>query len=98
MAKRATVGISRMGGVGHNDSGDIFVCFSTANSIHQDRVNDCKCLPDTRAINPLFEAAAEATEEAILNVLLNAKSMTGFKGYHAHQFELGNWKSSSSSS
>jgi len=93
MAKRATVGLSRVGGVGHNPSGDIFLAFSTGNEIpvqsvgaeHRDvdpwvpQVMSVDMIDDN-AINSLFEAVADSTEESIYNVLCAAESMTGFKG------------------
>jgi len=81
IATRPALGIGRMGGRGNNSSGDIFVAFSTANpgaagSKENVRV---ETLPNDR-INPLFAATIQATEEAILNALLGAETMTGADG------------------
>ncbi|EQB56650.1 peptidase family S58 [Colletotrichum gloeosporioides Cg-14] len=93
LAKRATVGLSRVGGYGHNPSGDIFLAFSTGNhipvqtiSIEKREVDPWKAKAlkiesiDDTSINGLFEAAADATEESIYNVLCSAETMTGFCG------------------
>jgi L-aminopeptidase/D-esterase-like protein len=78
IAMRAALGIGRSGGVGENGSGDIFVAFSTANPhiMVDTGVVHVDMLPNER-LNPLFYATAQATEEAILNALLAADTMTG---------------------
>jgi D-aminopeptidase len=80
LAKRATTGLAWVGGIGANSSGDIFLAFSTANHVLADLpVYDVRMLaPD--AMTPLFQAAAEATEEAILNALAMAETTTGLDG------------------
>jgi D-aminopeptidase len=80
LARRATTGLAWVGGIGANGSGDIFLAFSTANHIHQnDRITTLRMLaPD--AMTSLFRAAAEATQEAILNALCMADTMTGRLG------------------
>ncbi|MBO8174140.1 MAG: P1 family peptidase [Thermococcus sp.] len=78
LAKRAVVGLARTGGYAYHGSGDIALAFSTAQRIkhYQREEFEIKMLPDAR-LNRLFKAAAEATEEAIINSLLQAKTMTG---------------------
>ena len=78
IATRVAVGVGRMGGYGGNSSGDIFVAFSTANAhaAGDTGVVHVEMLPNAR-MNPLFYATAQATEEAILNALLAAETMTG---------------------
>ncbi len=85
LAKRATTGLSRVGGIGQNGSGDIFLAFSTGNHlpVDTDDFYDLKLL-SLKHINPFFEAVAEATEEAILNALTAADTMIGFNGRTAH--------------
>jgi D-aminopeptidase len=70
--------VGRMGGRGENSSGDIFVAFSTANahSSADTGIARLEMLPNAR-INPLFSATVQATEEAIVNALLAARTMTG---------------------
>ena len=84
LARRATTGLAWVGGIGGNSSGDIFLAFSTGN-----RVADEDPLPAVRmmaadGMTPLFEAAAEATEEAIWNAMICAETMTGYQGHTAH--------------
>ena len=76
--KRAALGVGRMGGRGENSSGDIFVAFSTANArtAADTGIARVEMLPNAR-INPLFAATVQATEEAIVNALLAAETMTG---------------------
>jgi len=84
LAKRAFMGLARTGGIAHNGSGDYVIAFSTdsTNRIpHQagDPLRTVKILHDD-AVSPLFMAAIEATEEAILNSLFMSQGMTGKKG------------------
>lgn len=81
VVKRAALGIGRMGGMGEDSSGDIFVAFSTANAgaDQDDRVAELRSIPNG-TINPVFEATIEATSEAILNAMLAAETMTGADG------------------
>jgi D-aminopeptidase len=80
LARRATTGLSWVGGIGANGSGDIFIAFSTANHIRQDeKITGVQMLAPDGMTN-LFRAAAEATEEAILNALCAAETMTGREG------------------
>jgi L-aminopeptidase/D-esterase-like protein len=82
LVKRVSIGVGNMGGRGENSSGDIFIAFSTANTaeISKDQgVANLTMLPNDR-INPLFWATSSATEEAILNALVAAETMTGLNG------------------
>ncbi len=81
LAQRAAVGLVRVGGVGFNSSGDIFLAFATGNHLppESSTLQDLQWLPHAQ-IDPFFEGAAEAVEEAILNALAAAETMTGFKG------------------
>ena len=79
VVKRVSLGIGLMGGTGGNSSGDIFLAFSTANSAaaaQAEGIAEAKFLPNDR-INPLFEATIQATEEAIVNAMVAAETMTG---------------------
>jgi L-aminopeptidase/D-esterase-like protein len=78
VAKRASLGVGRMGGLGENGSGDIFLAFSTANprAAADTGLAPVTMLPNDR-INPIFEATVQATEEAIINAMLAARTMTG---------------------
>jgi D-aminopeptidase len=79
VAKRAALGIGRMGGIGGNSSGDIFIAFSTANAAAAaglDKPVTLTMLPNERS-DAIYEAAIQATEEAIVNALVAAETMTG---------------------
>ena len=84
LAQRAGLGIARVGGAGEHSSGDLFLAFSTGNrgKLHSYKTEagaipfGVTMLPDG-AMSDLFWAAIEATEEAILNALVAAETMTG---------------------
>ena len=82
VVKRAALGLARTGAVAHNGSGDIFVAFSTAERSlgRVDRVMTHKSVPND-AIDPLFTATVQATEEAIVNALVAARDITGDQGH-----------------
>jgi len=81
LARRVPIGIAKVGGFGSNSSGDIFIAFSTANPDIYNRsgIKEVKMFSNNR-ISPLFQATAQATEEAILNALIAAETMTGING------------------
>ena len=79
LVMRATLGLGRAGSIASNFSGDLFVAFSTANTGLDDAeaaAIPVRMLPNDR-IDPLFRAAVEATEEAIVNAMVAAETMTG---------------------
>jgi D-aminopeptidase len=82
VAKRVSLGIGRAGSIAAHGSGEIILAFSTANKIPrttQKMIYHMKILLDQR-LNPLYEAAIEATEEAIVNSLCMAREMEGVNG------------------
>jgi D-aminopeptidase len=82
LAKRAALGIGRVGSSAMHGSGEILVAFSTANQVPRESrkmVYRMKLLLDSR-LDPLYEAVIEATEEAILNSLCAARDMDGVNG------------------
>jgi len=82
LAQRATVGLARVGGVGHNSSGDIFFAFATGNHIPVNATGPVPLLMlPNHHMDPLFHAVAEAMEESILNALVAAGTMVGFNGH-----------------
>jgi D-aminopeptidase len=85
LARRATVGLARVGGVGHNGSGDLFLAFATGNRLPKDRPMRELRMLDHDHIDPLFDATADAVEESILNALCVAETMTGYQGNAAHE-------------
>lgn len=82
IAKRATFGLARAGGIAGHGSGDFVIAFSTAN-----RISPCSGLTCTHEIvvegriTPLFRATIEATEEAIVNSVLRAHTVVGRNGH-----------------
>ena len=74
LARRATMGVARTGAAGSHGSGDIFLAFSTA-----PYPGEGASAPDAR-LTAFFDAAAAAVEEAILNALVAAESLTGYLG------------------
>jgi len=88
LARRATTGLAWVGGVGFNGSGDIFLAFATGNHVpHGEAITTLRMLSADN-MNPLFQAAAEATEEAILNALTAAETMVGRQSRTAHALPL----------
>jgi L-aminopeptidase/D-esterase-like protein len=81
LARRAALGIGRVGGAGENTSGDILLAFSTANpgAAKPEGLVALTMLPNDR-MDPLLEATVDATEEAIVNAMIAAETMTGADG------------------
>lgn len=82
IAKRAALGVARVGSMAGNGSGDIFIAFSTANT----EANQSSSVSNVQmhandSISPLFDATVHATEEAIVNALVAARDMTGDRGH-----------------
>lgn len=84
IARRVTMGIARSGAVAGNGSGDIFLAFSTANpqASAATGLPALQMLPNER-ITPFFTATVEAVDEAVVNALVAARTMTGFEGHTA---------------
>ncbi len=82
VARRAALGIGRMGGIAGAASGDLFIAFSTASTgkAGEDGVRPVQMLDDGW-IDAVYEATVQATEEAIINAMLAAKTMRGADGY-----------------
>jgi D-aminopeptidase len=81
VATRAGLGIARVGGMASNGSGDIFIAFSTANPTElRSGTNLSAKFLGNEQITPVFSGAVLATEEAIVNALVAARTMTGFEG------------------
>jgi D-aminopeptidase len=82
LARRVTLGLGRDGSVSGNGSGDIFIAFSTANpgAAAVDHVVDLKMLPNEK-MDELFAATVQATEEAIINAMVAAETMTGIENH-----------------
>ena len=78
MAKRVPLGLGRLGSFSGDGSGDLFIAFSTANAGAADAkgVRQLEMLPN-ESMNPLFLATVQATEEAVVNAMVAAETMTG---------------------
>jgi D-aminopeptidase len=79
LAKRPGMGLARTGSNAYNGSGDLFIAFSTATPEKQENLELWKSIPEAK-LDPFFRAVTRATEEAIVNVLVAAETMTGFQG------------------
>ena len=80
VAKRAALGLARTGTYGGNGSGDFTIAFTTGKKPH-DGLGD-------EFLNPVYKATVEATEEAVVNALFAAETMTGYKGHIRHALPL----------
>ncbi|MDY7040890.1 MAG: P1 family peptidase, partial [Chloroflexota bacterium] len=92
VARRTAHGLARTGSTASNGSGDFTIAFSAAQRVaHRPRVlvRQMDCLAeDGPAVNALFQATVEATEEAVLNALFRAETMTGRDGHVRHALPL----------
>ena len=81
LTRRVPMGVAKVGGVGGNGSGDIFIAFSTANrgAYSMEKETGVMMLPN-ELMSDLFLATVQATEEAIVNALVAAETMTGING------------------
>jgi L-aminopeptidase/D-esterase-like protein len=81
LARRVSLGLGRNGSYSGNGSGDIFIAFSTANpQAESDDLRQITMLPNSW-LNPLFLATVQATEEAVVNAMIAANTMTGVDGH-----------------
>ena len=82
LARRVSLGLGRNGSISGNGSGDIFIAFSTANSgaAKPDGLVQLTMLSNDE-MNPVFSATVEATEEAIINAMVAAETMTGIENH-----------------
>ncbi|MBI3981843.1 MAG: P1 family peptidase [Gemmatimonadetes bacterium] len=85
IARRTSLGLGKMGSIASNGSGDIFVAFSTANPAADRGPGPARlmALPNEQ-LGPLFLATVQATEEAIINALVAATTMTGADDYRVY--------------
>lgn len=92
LARRGALGLAKTGSCSHNSSGDFILAFSTANRIPKadfwnGKTYSLRCVEDYD-IDPLFQAASEATEEAIINALFMATDMTGIDGHKLYALPI----------
>jgi len=83
VARRLAMGLARTGSVSSNGSGDLFLAFSTANPARSRGTSAVTraAMLDNRAMDPLFAAAVQTTEEAIVNALVAGETMVGIDGH-----------------
>ena len=98
LARRVDVGLARTGSVGNDGSGEIFIAFSTANRIPRETprlghpvevMAEGQFWTQGSPMDRLFEAVADATEEAALNALFQATTMRGRDGHVLHALPVG---------
>jgi L-aminopeptidase/D-esterase-like protein len=82
IARRVSLGLGRDGSYSGDGSGDIFIAFSTANpgAVGAKAVHQVTMLPN-EALNPIFLATVQATEEAVVNAMVAAETMTGINNH-----------------
>ena len=81
LARRATLGLARTGSISGNGSGDIFIAFSTANpSAAAAKAPVSVSMLPNDSLDPVFEATVQSTEEAIINAMVGAETITGANG------------------
>jgi D-aminopeptidase len=86
LARRVSLGLARTGTISANGSGDLFIAFSTANPnvASPDQITyDVKTVPND-LMDPLFAGVVQATEEAVVNALIDNYSMTGRDNHHVN--------------
>jgi D-aminopeptidase len=86
VAKRPSLALGRLGAVSSAGSGDIFVAFSTANSgrIDESRMSEVTIYPN-HALTTVFTATVQATEEAIVNAMVKARTVVGASGFRVNE-------------
>lgn len=77
LAKRAVIGLARTGGYAYHGSGDVVLAFSTAQQVPTGKEQEMVSFLLDNSLSRLFKATAEATEEAIINALLQAETVEG---------------------
>jgi D-aminopeptidase len=80
LARRVGLGLARAGSVAHHGSGEIFMAFGTGMRLDRDGKPDGTPVLTGRALDPLFTAVVEASEEAVLNSMFTAPAVTGRDG------------------
>jgi L-aminopeptidase/D-esterase-like protein len=90
LAKRPAMAMARSGGVSAHYSGDLFIAFTTENAravAESDAVTSIEYLPDQQ-LTPVFEAAIQAADEAIINSFVGTAAMTGINGHTIEAFPV----------
>ncbi len=93
LARRASLGLARMGSIAGNGSGDIFIAFGTGNPAGHSGLQQVQML-GSEEMDPIFEGVVQATEESIVNAMVAARDMVGDEGRYAKAIphdELRQW-------
>lgn len=90
IAKRVAMGLAQTGSYSHTESGDLILAFSTGNKIFRNHGQPLSSVraTDDFSLSPLYQAAVEATQEAVLNALTSARTITGRNGNTAYGIPL----------
>ena len=93
LAKRSSLGIGNVGGIGANGSGDIFLAFSTSNihAFSRKNISDIQMISNDM-IDPLLQSVIESTEESIVNSLFAAETMTGINNNKVYELPINHLK------
>lgn len=83
LVRRSAMGLARMGSYAGNGSGDVFLAFSTSNTLSSQSETRTVTVLGNEQIDPLFLATVRATEESIVNAMVAARTMTGLDGHRA---------------
>lgn len=86
LSRRAALGLAQVGCIGHHDSGDMILCFSTGNKFPKNQIGQFRVI-DSAILDPVFEAVTELIHDAIWNALLNANSLVGREGRCAYAID-----------
>src|SRR5262249_55000542 len=88
LARRVSLGLGRHGRISGDGSGDLFIAFSTANSgpSNEEKVVDLKMFPNGK-LDPVFAATVQSVEEAIVNAMIAAETMTGANGHRVRALD-----------
>ena len=90
LATRVSLGIGRLGGIASDSSGDLFLAFSTANVSDVNSITKATQFLLNDQMNPLFEATIQSVEEAVVNAMVAASTMTGYKGNKVEAISIPN--------
>ena len=93
LARRSSLGIGNVGGIGANGSGDIFLAFSTSNkdAFSRKNISDIQMISNDM-IDPFLQAVVESTEESIINSLFAAETMTGINNNKVYELPINRLK------
>ena len=88
LARRVSLGLGRDGSISGDGSGDIFIAFSTANAgaSKEKEIADLKMFPNGK-LDPIFAATVQSVEEAIVNAMIAAETMTGIENHRVRSLD-----------